>query len=586
MIRLAKYTKPYLSKVLLAVLLLFALAYFDLALPAYLARLVDTRILLSGLENAVSHILREGSVMLVLSLGSMVCAVAVVFISAQVAAGMARDIRRDLFARVNSFSNTEFDKFSTASLITRSTNDVTQVQLVSMMLIRIVFYAPIIAVGGILRLAAQNSAIWWLIAVAVAVLMSILALVISLSMPRFRIIQSLIDRLNLIGRENLAGMMVVRAFNRQPFERTRFDRTNQELTMVSLFVNRATMVLMPVMTLVMNVLGLVIVWAGARQVAAANMQVGEVMASVLYASQIVMAVLILSTIIIILPRASVSGNRIAEVLETAPTVSDPQAPERLAPSFEGAIEFRNVSFRYPDAEEDALRDISFTARPGQTTALIGPTGAGKSTLANLILRFYDVTGGEIRIDGVDIRRLTRHDLRAKIGYVPQKSTLFSGTVESNLRYGDEGASDAAMHSAVSVAQVADFVATRPEGAGLPIAQGGANVSGGQKQRLAIARALVKKAPIYIFDDSFSALDLKTEADLRRALKSATGDSTLLIVTQRVSSIKDADQILVIDEGRIAGRGTHPELMRTSDLYREIVTSQLGATSQPGTEEPA
>lgn len=586
MIRLAKYAKPYLSKVLLAVLLLFAQAYFDLALPAYLARLVDTRILLSGLENAASHILREGSVMLVLSLGSMVCAVAVVFISAQVAAGMARDIRRDLFARVNSFSNTEFDKFSTASLITRSTNDVTQVQLVSMMLIRIVFYAPIIAVGGILRLAAQNSAIWWLIAVAVAVLMSILALVISLSMPRFRIIQSLIDRLNLIGRENLAGMMVVRAFNRQPFERTRFDRTNQELTMVSLFVNRATMVLMPVMTLVMNVLGLVIVWAGARQVAAANMQVGEVMASVLYASQIVMAVLILSTIIIILPRASVSGNRIAEVLETAPTVSDPQAPERLAPSFEGAIEFRNVSFRYPDAEEDALRDISFTARPGQTTALIGPTGAGKSTLANLILRFYDVTGGEIRIDGVDIRRLTRHDLRAKIGYVPQKSTLFSGTVESNLRYGDEGASDAAMHSAVSVAQVADFVATRPEGAGLPIAQGGANVSGGQKQRLAIARALVKKAPIYIFDDSFSALDLKTEADLRRALKSATGDSTLLIVTQRVSSIKDADQILVIDEGRIAGRGTHPELMRTSDLYREIVTSQLGATSQPGTEEPA
>jgi ATP-binding cassette subfamily B multidrug efflux pump len=524
--------------------------------------------------------------MLVLSLGSMVCAVAVVFISAQVAAGMARDIRRDLFARVNSFSNAEFDKFSTASLVTRSTNDVTQVQLVSMMLIRIVFYAPIIAVGGILRLAAQNSAIWWLIAVAVAVLMSILALVISLSMPRFRIIQSLIDRINLIGRENLAGMMVVRAFNRQPFERTRFDRTNQELTMVSLFVNRATMVLMPVMTLVMNVLGLVIVWAGARQVAAANMQVGEVMASVLYASQIVMAVLILSTIIIILPRASVSGNRIAEVLETAPTVSDPQAPERLAPSFEGAIEFRNVSFRYPDAEEDALRDISFTARPGQTTALIGPTGAGKSTLANLILRFYDVTGGEIRIDGIDIRRLTRHDLRAKIGYVPQKSTLFSGTVESNLRYGDESASDAAIHSAVTVAQVADFVATRPEGAGLAIAQGGANVSGGQKQRLAIARALVKKAPIYIFDDSFSALDLKTEADLRRALKSATGDSTLLIVTQRVSSIKDADQILVIDEGRIAGRGTHPELMRTSDLYREIVTSQLGATSQPGTEEPA
>ena len=579
MIRLAKYTKPYRLKILLAVLLLFAQAYFDLALPAYLSRLVNAQVLAGGLEDAISTILRDGGVMLALSLGSMVCAVAVVFISAQVAAGMARDIRGDLFAKVNRFSNAEFDRFSTASLVTRSTNDVTQVQLVTMMLIRIVFYAPIIAVGGILRLAAQNSAMWWLIAVAVMVLIGLLALVISLSMPRFRIIQALIDRLNRIGRENLVGMMVVRAFNREPFEKARFDGTNGDLAKVTLFVNRATMLLMPVMMLVMNVLSLGIVWVGSQQVGAGNMQVGDVMASVLYASQIVMAVLILSTIVIILPRASVSGNRIAEVLETVPAVADPEMPEVAATPWRGELEFRDVSFRYGDAEEDALRGISFTAGPGQTTAIIGPTGAGKSTLTNLILRFYDVTGGEIRIDGVDIRRMTKHDLRARIGYVPQKSSLFSGTVESNLRYGDGDASDADIQAAIVVAQAAEFITARPEGAALPIAQDGANVSGGQKQRLAIARALVKKAPIYIFDDSFSALDLKTEAALRRALKSATGNSTSLIVAQRVSSIKDADQILVMDEGRIVGRGTHMELMATCALYREIASSQLNGTKR-------
>jgi ATP-binding cassette, subfamily B, multidrug efflux pump len=574
MIRLARYTKPYLGKILLGVVLLFAQAYFDLALPAYLSRLVNAQVLAGGLENAISAILRDGGVMLALSLGSMVSAVAVVFISAQVAAGMARDIRGDLFAKVNGFSNAEFDRFSTASLVTRSTNDVTQVQLVTMMLIRIVFYAPIIAVGGILRLAAQNSAMWWLIAVAVMVLIGLLALVVSLSMPRFRIIQALIDRLNRIGRENLVGMMVVRAFNREPFEKARFDGTNGDLAQVTLFVNRATMLLMPVMTLVMNVLSLGIVWAGSRQVGAGAMQVGDVMASVLYASQIVMAVLILSTIVIILPRASVSGNRIAEVLETVPAVADPATPEVAVTPLRGELEFRDVSFRYLDAEKDALRGISFTARPGQTTAIIGPTGAGKSTLANLILRFYDVTGGEIRIDDVDIRRMTRHDLRAQIGYVPQKSSLFSGTVESNLRYGDGDASDADIQAAITVAQAAEFITVRPEGAALPIAQDGANVSGGQKQRLSIARALVKKAPICIFDDSFSALDLKTEAALRRALKTATGNSTTLVVAQRVSSIKDADQILVMDEGRIVGRGTHMELMMTCALYREIASSQL------------
>jgi ATP-binding cassette, subfamily B, multidrug efflux pump len=591
MIRLARYTRPYLGKIALAVVLLFAQAYFDLALPAYISRLVNAEVLAGGLQNALATILRQGGVMLALSLGSMACAVAVVVISAQVAAALARDIRRDLFATVNRFSNAEFDRFSTASLVTRSTNDVTQVQLVTMMLIRIVFYAPIIAVGGILRLAAQNSSLWWLIAVAVGLLMSMLALVVSLTMPRFTIVQSLIDRLSRIGRENLAGIMVVRAFNRENFEITRFDETNQDLARVSLFNNRATMVLMPFMMLVMNVLSAGIVWAGAGQVAASQMQVGDVMASVLYASQIVMAVLILSTIVIILPRASVSGKRIAEVLETIPAVGDPATPEAMPVPFRGEVEFHNVTFRYPGAEEDALRDISFTARSGETTALIGPTGSGKSTLVNLILRFYDVTAGEIRVDGVDLRRLSKSDLRARIGYVPQKNTLFSGTIESNLRFGNEAASEEALVGAVAAAQAADFVRIGREGGGdeggaRAIAQGGANISGGQKQRLSIARAFLKEARINIFDDSFSALDLKTEADLRRSLEDATAGSTLLIVSQRVASIRDADQILVLDEGRIVGRGKHEDLMRTCELYREIATSQLNLTRRgQGAQQP-
>jgi ATP-binding cassette subfamily B protein len=579
MIRLAKYTGPYLANILLAVSLLFAQAYFDLALPAYISQLVNAQLLAGGLENALALILRKGGVMLALSLGSLACALAVVIISARVGAAIGRDIRRDLFAKANAFSNAEFDRFSTASLVTRSTNDVTQVQLVTMMLIRIVFYAPIIAIGGILRLAAQNSGMWWLIAAAVVLLIGMLALVVSLTMPRFRIIQSLIDGLNRIGRENLAGMLVVRAFNRQGFETARFDATNRDLARVSLFVNRATMVLMPFMMLVMNVLSLGIVWTGAQQVSMAQMQVGDVMAAVLYASQIVMAVLILSTIVIILPRAAASGNRIAEVLATVSAVGDPDSPEPMPSPFRGEIEFRGVAFRYPGAEADALHDISFTARPGETTALIGPTGAGKSTLANLVLRFYDVTAGEIRLDGVDLRRLARADLRARIGYVPQKSSLFSGTVESNLRFGDEGAGGEALAAAIEAAQAADFVRSGRADQAYAIAQEGANLSGGQKQRLAIARALVKQAPIYIFDDSFSALDLKTEADLRRALKTATGGSTTLIVSQRVASIKDADQILVLDEGRTAGRGRHAELMQTCALYREIATSQLNARGQ-------
>ena len=521
-----------------------------------------------------SFILRVGGVMLLLALLSGVCTVAVVFVSSRIAAGIARDIRQDIFEKVSSFANTEFDKFSTASLITRSTNDITQIQMVVAVMVRIVFYAPIIAVGGIIRMMGKDSSMWWLIAVAVVVSLSIIVVIISISLPKYRRIQSLIDRLNLVARENLSGMMVIRAFNRQPFEEKRFDRTNLDLTADSLFVNRVMVVMMPLMMLIMNVLGLTIVWVGAHQVAEANMQVGDMMAVMQYAMQIVMAFLMLSTMIVVLPRASVSSDRIADVLETNPVIHDPPMPERFGQPFKGIIEFRNVSFRYPGAEEDALHDISFTALPGQTTALIGTTGAGKSTVANLIPRFYEVTDGVILINGKDIRRVTQHDLRDKIGYVPQKSILFSGTVESNLRYADENASAAGIQSAINIAQAAEFVSAYPEGTALAISQGGANVSGGQKQRLSIARALVKKPPIYIFDDSFSALDFRTDAALRRALKQETGDSTLLIVTQRVSTIKNAEQIIVLDEGRIVSQGTHAELMKTCNIYQEIAVSQL------------
>jgi ATP-binding cassette subfamily B protein len=522
----------------------------------------------------MNYILEVGGLMLLLALGSGVCTVAVGFISARAGAGMARDMRRDIFKKVTNFSNTEFDTFSTASLITRSTNDITQIQMVIIMMIRMVFYAPIMGVGGVIRMLGKDSSMWWLVAVAVLVLISIILVVFSFTLPKFRILQKLVDRINLVAREALAGMMVIRAFNMQEYEEKRFDLANIDLTGVSLFVNRVMVIIMPLMMLIMNGLMLAIIWVGAHEVAEANMQVGDMMAFMQYAMQIVMSFLMLSMMLIILPRASVSGDRVADVLETEPVIKDPQTPERFIQPFKGVIEFHNVSFRYPGAEEDALHDISFTAQPGQTTAIIGSTGSGKSTVINLIPRFYDVTDGAILMDGVDIRRVTQHDLRNKIGYISQKNTLFSGTVESNLRYADENASEEALQSAIQIAQAAEFVTSQPEGMAMEISQGGANVSGGQKQRLSIARALVKKPPIYIFDDSFSALDFKTDAALRQALKKETGDSTLLIVTQRVSTIKNAELIIVLDEGRIVGQGNHAALMKTCDIYKEIAVSQL------------
>ena len=525
-----------------------------------------------GLQTA--YILRTGLLMLLISLLSVACSVLVGYLAARTAAGLARDLRRLVFRKVESFSSTEFDRFSTASLITRSTNDITQIQMVVIMLVRMVFYAPIIGVGGVIRAMSKDVSMWWIIAMAVGILVGLIVVVYQIAVPKFRIMQSLIDRLNLVTRESLSGMMVIRAFNRQPYEEQRFDQANLDLTRTSLFVNRVMVILMPLMMLIMNGLAMLIIWVGAHQVAQSSMQVGDMMAFMQYAMQIVFAFLMLSMMFIILPRADVAANRVADVLEAEISIRDPESPRPFPEPFHGAVEFRNVSFRYPGAEEDVLHDISFTARPGQTTAIIGTTGSGKSTIVSLIPRFYEISAGAIRLDGVDIRSVTQHDLRDKIGYIPQRSVLFSGTIESNLRYADADASDDRLTTSADIAQATEFISASPEGMAAEIAQGGANVSGGQKQRLAIARALVKRPPIYIFDDSFSSLDFRTDVALRRALKAGTAASTVLIVTQRISTIKNAEQIIVLDEGRIVGLGAHAELMQACEPYRVIAQSQL------------
>ncbi len=520
------------------------------------------------------YILRTGGTMLLISLLGGACTISVGYLASRTAAGAARDIRKAVFKKVESFSSAEFNQFSTASLITRSTNDVTQVQMVIFMIMRMVFYAPIIGVGGVIRAIDKSSEMWWIIAVAVIALLTLVLTVFSISLPKFRIIQSLIDRLNLVTRENLSGMMVIRAFNKQDDEEVRFDKANRDLTDNSLFVARVMVTMMPVMMLLMNGLSVGIIWVGAHQIAASTIQVGDMMAFMQYAMQIVFAFLMMSMLFIFLPRAAVSGGRIADVLETELVITDPQDPKQFKDPVVSQIEFRNVSFRYPGALDDVLHDISFTAKPGETTAFIGSTGCGKSTVVNLIPRFYDVTEGAVFLDGIDIREVKQSDLRDTIGYVPQKGMLFSGTIESNLLYADENASGETLKEAADIAQASEFIFSKAEGLEAEIAQGGSNVSGGQKQRLSIARALVKKPPIYIFDDSFSALDFKTDSALRRALKEKTGESSVLIVTQRVATVKNADQIIVLDEGRVVGKGKHHELMESCETYQEIATSQL------------
>lgn len=524
------------------------------------------------------YILRIGGLMLLLTLASAACTIAVGFLSARTAAGFSRDVRQATFAKVESFSKAEFEKFSTASLITRSTNDITQIQMVVVMIIRMVFYAPIIGVGAVLHAVAKSPSMTWIIALAVGVLLAVIITVFSISLPRFKRIQSLIDRLNLVTRESLAGMMVIRAFNTQQFEAQRFDKANTDLTQNTLFVSRIMVTLMPLMMFLLNGLSILIIWVGAHQVANSSLQVGDMMAFMQYAMQVVFSFLMLSMMFIVLPRASVSAGRVAEVLAIQPSIVDPREPKKFEGRTNGLVEFRDVSFRYPNAEENVLCGINFTAKPGETTAIIGSTGSGKSTVVNLIPRFFDVTEGAILVDGVDIREVKQSDLRAKIGYVPQKGLLFSGTIESNLRYAadaaGEDASEESLVKAVRIAQAEEFVNTSEQGLKTEISQGGTNVSGGQKQRLAIARALVKQPPIYIFDDCLSALDFKTDSALRRALKKETGESTVIIVTQRVSTIKTAEQIIVLDEGEIVGKGTHTELMKTCETYREIASSQL------------
>ncbi len=521
-----------------------------------------------------SYILRTGGMMLLITLLSVAATILVGLISARVAAGAARDLREAVFVRVSDFGGAEIEKFSTASLITRATNDVNQMQMLTMIVIRMVFYAPVIGVGGLIRALHTAPSMGWIIGLMVVILISLILGIFSVTLPRFRKIQTLIDNLNRVVRENLSGMMVVRAFNRQSFEEKRFDRANLDLTNNMLFVNRAMVVLMPLMTLLMSSVSLLIIWVGAHQISQAQMQVGDMMAFMQYAMQIFFAFMFMSMMFIILPRASVSANRIADVLEVKPSIVEPENPIYFPEPFRGEVEFDHVSFRYPDADENVLCNITFTARPGQTTAFIGTTGSGKSTIVRLIPRFYDVVEGAIRIDGIDIRQVPQHELRAHIGYVPQRSNLFTGTIESNLRYGDEDATEEQLQRAAEIAQAKEFIEASPDGMATEISQGGTNVSGGQRQRLAIARALVTGASIYIFDDSFSALDYRTDAALRRALKKYVGNSTVFIVSQRVATIKSADQIIVLDEGEIVGKGTHQELMKTCDVYRDIALSQL------------
>ena len=526
----------------------------------------------------MQYLFRVGGQMLALTLLMVAVAVAVGFLASRVSAAIGRDLRRETFSSVIGFSNAEIENFSTASLITRTTNDIQQVQFVCVILLRMVAYAPILGIGGVLHVVGNSSGLSWIVVLDVALLLLLLIFLMSVAMPKFKVMQQLVDRLNLVSREILTGIMPVRAFSREKFEEQRFDKANRELMGTQLFTNRAMVAMMPFMTLIMNGTSLLIVWFGGKAMDNGTMQVGEMIAFITYTMQIVMSFLMLAMVAVMLPRAGVAADRIDEVIRTKATIHDPDEADAKAAkehkNWQGVVEFHDVSFRFPGADNDALEHISFTAKPGETTAIIGSTGCGKSTLLNLIPRFYDVTGGSVTVDGIDVRQMPQAQLHDLLGYVPQKGVLFSGTIDSNLKFGGEDITDAQVHKAAAIAQATDFIEAKPEGYQSPIAQGGSNVSGGQKQRLSIARAIAKNPKVYLFDDSFSALDYKTDVTLRRALKAQTDNATVIIVAQRISTVLHANQILVLDEGRLVGKGTHAQLMVSCPEYQEIARSQL------------
>lgn len=550
--------------------MLFIQAMCDLALPDFMSDIVNDGVM----GGSIPLIAKYGLKMIGVTLLGTVVSVFVGYLAANVAAKVSRDMRKDVYKKVELFSNAEFDKFSTASLITRTTNDITQIQNLLVMLIRMVFYAPILGVGGAIKALENSKELSWIIIVSLSAIVILIVFIFLVAMPKMTLMQKLVDKLNLVSRENIEGMLVTRAFNSQKFEFKRFDKANGDLKDTQLFVNRIMVMMMPIMMFIMNVTNVLIVWFGARAVSSFKIDIGTMMAFMQYAIQIIMAFLMLSMMFILIPRAAVSANRIKEVLDTPISMKNKRNAQTYGDDFNGDVEFKNVSFAYPGGDGYVLEDINFTAKHGETTAIIGATGSGKSTLINLIMRFYDVQKGEVIVSGKNVKNVKMGDLRKRIGYVPQKSVLFSGTIKSNLYYGDKNATDEMIDKAAEISQSTEFITSKPDGYDTHIAQGGGNVSGGQKQRLSIARALVKNAPIYIFDDSFSALDMKTDKVLREALKRETGDSTLIIVAQRVGTIMNAEQIIVLDNGKIVGKGTHSELLQNCPTYYQIASSQL------------
>lgn len=566
---LLKYLKPHSKWIVLAIILLITQASCELSLPDYMSRIINQGII----RGDLAYIYKVGIVMLIISLISVIAAVIVGLLASRIAARVANLLRKDVFERVTYFKSETLDVFSSASLMTRTTNDVTQIQSVLILIIRLVFYAPIMGIGGIIKALSKNVSMSWIIALSVGLLIALIGTIMSLTISRFKKIQRFVDQLNLIIRENLSGLLVVRAFHTERFEEKRFDAINSDLKGVQTFNNRAMSFLMPTMMLLMNLTGVLIIWEGAKQIELAALEVGDMIAFMQYTMQIIMSFIMVSVMFILIPRALVSANRIQEVLNS-PLNLEEEDSRKEAKVLSGEVTFEDVSFSYQGAKEEVLKHISFTARPGEMTAIIGATGSGKTTLVNLIPRFYEVTSGRILIDGEDIRNISKQVLRRQIGYIPQKAVLFSGTIESNLKYGDESLDAGDLMEISRIAQAEEFIKMKKNKLKEEISQGGGNISGGQKQRLSIARALAKKAPIYIFDDSFSALDFKTDRKLRLALKEKVGEATLLVVAQRISSIKTADEIIVLEEGEMVGKGTHKELMKNSKVYREIAFSQL------------